>query len=268
MKRYTVGEVSRITGISRDMLRFYDKIGLVKPAYINRENKYRYYTYDQFWLFDIIQMCRDLDIPLKKIRIILESKDDKKVMQFLEEHQKEAIKRSQYFQRVADDIDWYAKQQNQMQAEYNEGKVTVCHLPQRKVLLGKSDEDIQLYHLDLQELCNTTLTGQHSFCRHYGFVLDVIHMKANRFIKQAEYLHFEEDILQSVSPTALTTLPEGDYACAVVNIINDTADFSTLLQWCKREKVQPEYVIADEIGLHLFHYWDQSYLCEVKVFLK
>lgn len=47
-KRYTIGEVSRITGVSKDTLRFYDKIDLFKPSFVDPQNGYRYYTYDQF----------------------------------------------------------------------------------------------------------------------------------------------------------------------------------------------------------------------------
>lgn len=32
---YQIGDVSRITGISKDTLHFYTKIGLVTPDYIN-----------------------------------------------------------------------------------------------------------------------------------------------------------------------------------------------------------------------------------------
>ena len=39
---YQIGEVSRITGISKDTLHFYTKIGLVTPDYINPENHYHY----------------------------------------------------------------------------------------------------------------------------------------------------------------------------------------------------------------------------------
>lgn len=39
---YQIGEVSRITGISKDTLHFYTKIGLVTPDYIDPENHYHY----------------------------------------------------------------------------------------------------------------------------------------------------------------------------------------------------------------------------------
>ena len=51
-KGYLVGEVSKITGISKQTLRFYDKIGLLKPKHVDSDNHYRYDTPDQFWRID------------------------------------------------------------------------------------------------------------------------------------------------------------------------------------------------------------------------
>ncbi len=34
-KRYTIGEISRITGISTHTLRYYDRIGIFKPEYVD-----------------------------------------------------------------------------------------------------------------------------------------------------------------------------------------------------------------------------------------
>lgn len=39
---YRIGEVSRVTGISKDTLHFYNKIGLLVPDYIDPDNQYRY----------------------------------------------------------------------------------------------------------------------------------------------------------------------------------------------------------------------------------
>ena len=40
---YRIGEVSRATGLSKDTLHFYDKIGLLSPDYVDPQNGYRYY---------------------------------------------------------------------------------------------------------------------------------------------------------------------------------------------------------------------------------
>ena len=38
---YRIGEVSRVTGISKDTLHFYNKIGLLAPDHIDPDNQYR-----------------------------------------------------------------------------------------------------------------------------------------------------------------------------------------------------------------------------------
>lgn len=47
-KYFSIGEVSKITGLSIDRLRNYDKIGLLKPSYIDPNSGYRYYSENKF----------------------------------------------------------------------------------------------------------------------------------------------------------------------------------------------------------------------------
>lgn len=70
-KYYRIGEVSQATGISKDTLHFYNKIGLLVPEYIDPHNQYRYYSLRNLWQLDIITTCRKLNIPLETVRRIL-----------------------------------------------------------------------------------------------------------------------------------------------------------------------------------------------------
>ena len=45
MKQYTIGDVSKRLGISRDSLRFYEKKGIITPQKL--ENGYRCYSYEK-----------------------------------------------------------------------------------------------------------------------------------------------------------------------------------------------------------------------------
>ncbi|MEH7154599.1 MerR family DNA-binding transcriptional regulator, partial [Bacillus thuringiensis] len=44
---YTIAEFSRICKMSTRMLRHYDKEEILKPAYVNPVNGYRYYEQEQ-----------------------------------------------------------------------------------------------------------------------------------------------------------------------------------------------------------------------------
>ena len=111
-KGYLIGEVSRITGITRETLRHYDREGIVSPSYVDPENNYRYYTYDQFWCFDIIKVCRSLGVSLDKIKKILNTHDNNKVVELLLEEQAEAERLSKMYAKIAEDIAWYSGQQD------------------------------------------------------------------------------------------------------------------------------------------------------------
>ena len=70
----TVKEVSRITGVSVRTLHHYDAIGLLKPTQVT-EAGYRLYDDSALTRMQSILLFRQLQFPLKEIRIILDSPD-------------------------------------------------------------------------------------------------------------------------------------------------------------------------------------------------
>lgn len=68
MKNFlAIGEVCKIKGVTHRMLRYYDKLGILVPAYINEQTNYRYYSKSQMIILDLILVCTDLEIPLSEI---------------------------------------------------------------------------------------------------------------------------------------------------------------------------------------------------------
>ena len=54
---FTTGEFARLCGVKKDTLFHYDAIGILRPDIV-RENGYRYYSINQFFIFDIISMLK------------------------------------------------------------------------------------------------------------------------------------------------------------------------------------------------------------------
>ena len=63
----SIGEMAKLKGIGIKALRYYEKIGLLLPAYVNEQTGYRYYTLNQSAEIDIIITCIYLGIPLKEV---------------------------------------------------------------------------------------------------------------------------------------------------------------------------------------------------------
>ena len=55
---FTIGEIAKLFNISTQALRLYDRIDLLKPAYINEETGYRYYSIGQFVNLECIKRCK------------------------------------------------------------------------------------------------------------------------------------------------------------------------------------------------------------------
>ena len=62
----TIMEASERSGISRDMIRYYEKIGLVTPG--RRKNRYRNYSEDDLNILVLIRMLSNCRVPLRQIR--------------------------------------------------------------------------------------------------------------------------------------------------------------------------------------------------------
>ncbi len=68
---FSIGEVSKLHNVSIQTLRHYDKIGLLKPAYINEKSKYRYYSVDNFIMLDFIKQCKVMGLALEDIKDLI-----------------------------------------------------------------------------------------------------------------------------------------------------------------------------------------------------
>lgn len=68
----SIGEFSKICGVSTKTLRYYDEHGLIKPDEINPENGYRYYSINQLKKMLFINRLKSYHFSLEEIKIILE----------------------------------------------------------------------------------------------------------------------------------------------------------------------------------------------------
>jgi len=68
-----IGEFAWLSQVTIETLRHYDRLGLLKPVYLDRFTGYRYYTLEQLPRLNRILVLRDLGLPLKAITRLLDS---------------------------------------------------------------------------------------------------------------------------------------------------------------------------------------------------
>ncbi|MSA04048.1 MerR family transcriptional regulator [Lactonifactor sp. BIOML-A3] len=111
----TVKEVSNLTGISVRTLHYYDEIDLLKPTVLS-EAGYRFYDDKALEKLQQILFLRELDLPLKQIKEILENPDlDKK--QLLYSQKRMLVVKKERLERIIASIGEILKGDNKMNFE-------------------------------------------------------------------------------------------------------------------------------------------------------
>ncbi|MCR0206020.1 MerR family transcriptional regulator [[Clostridium] innocuum] len=80
-KLYRIGVFSQMNRITVKTLRHYDEIDLLKPAYVDEDSGYRYYTSDQLLPLHKILALRDMGFSLEEIRQVFHGASEEQLLQ-------------------------------------------------------------------------------------------------------------------------------------------------------------------------------------------
>ena len=110
-----IKEFADFTGVSVRTLHYYDEIGLLMPAFVDKTTGYRFYDKNSLLRMQEILFYRELDFPLKSIGEILSSPNYDK-SKALKEQKQLLILKKERLERLISAIDSAAKGENVMTA--------------------------------------------------------------------------------------------------------------------------------------------------------
>lgn len=100
---YTIKELADLAGTTPRALRYYDQLGLLKPALIT-ENGYRHYDRRNLLILQQILFFRELDLPLKEIQYLL-ARPDFQLLPSLHTHRESLEKKIQRYKKLIHTIE-------------------------------------------------------------------------------------------------------------------------------------------------------------------
>lgn len=104
-QHYTVNDITKITGITRRTLHYYDEIGLLKATSLSPHG-YRLYDMNDFERLQIILFLKEMDVPLKDISCILQlSKQEQN--KILEHHYEILSRKKQKLENMMSNLKRY-----------------------------------------------------------------------------------------------------------------------------------------------------------------
>ena len=82
--RFTVGEMARLSGLSKQTLIFYDRTGVFSPRAVDPSNGYRYYAAEQLEALDNVLMLKEMGLSLEEIRAFMHERSGGRALEVME----------------------------------------------------------------------------------------------------------------------------------------------------------------------------------------
>lgn len=129
-----ISEFARITGISRDNLIYYDKIGLLRAEY-RGENNYRYYTYRELGLAFMIKGLRSIGVSIKEIKNYHNKRTPEKMLRLFDKKERDIKKEISRLKEIQGTMQLYSNLVRTLD-EYDAEHVEIKKLPETKIFVG------------------------------------------------------------------------------------------------------------------------------------
>ena len=208
----TISQFSRLTGVGRKLLIYYDNSGLFSPA-MKTENGYRYYSYRQIHSLFVILVLKELGLSLKEIHRYMEQYSPQDEIEFLKKQERDISLKIRQFQSTRDMLRSRLKRAEEAVEGTCRG-VTLTY--EKETLLFQSDP---LNHMLKKEISFEIWDRFEEKCREAGisngyadgYIVDRTSLLAGE-TERADYVVFYVE-----SPEfANGVIPEGYYVTAFV----------------------------------------------------
>ena len=264
---FSIGQTAKLLNTTVATLRHYDNIGLVKPFFINEENNYRYYSYDQFHIIDRIKYLQSMGLTLIQIKDIIHNNDINKLISFLVKQKNSYLDEIDLIKEKIKDIDWYINYFLYMDSIKTQYGIFFKRFEERYVLKVPffKDELSTQTELRLTELKNSDNYRDLNYLRQWTYILDYDSISNFEFQPKytAMYLKNKPDIIDE----NILVLPKGEYLCFQSKLLaKDFGDLSIAKDFIKKHNYQASLVVANEYEDNFSDYLNAPY--EVQILLK
>jgi DNA-binding transcriptional MerR regulator len=100
----SIGRFSLLTDVPVSTLRFYDRIRLLRPLWIDPDTHYRFYGLEQLDVAIAIRVLRELDVPVEEIKALLDASPEE-IHSVLEHHRRRTMESLAEMERTVQRLD-------------------------------------------------------------------------------------------------------------------------------------------------------------------
>ncbi len=241
----TIGKMAKLSNLSIQTLRYYDKLGLFTPKFVDDMTGYRYYHIEQIAILDIIKYLKICGLNLLEISHILYSDiiDEQNLIKVLKEKRKqveiameELCFQKMAIEKVLDSFEFYHEVPEM-------GSILLEQFSKKYAMIFKGKynyyQDTLLYEkglLDLKEKMKQKKIP-------YFFSLNPGAITRKKYLKKSELfcneLFIYVDKVYCNNRVSLTEIPSGVYACIYCNdVMNETMYVRALIDYIEAHDME------------------------------
>ena len=275
MERLSIGKMATLNHVSVQTLRYYEKIGLLKPAYIDKATNYRYYNIKQSAKLDMIQYMKCLGMSLDKIMDQFEKEDIEIIQTTLNEQRDWIDKRIKTLEQMKKSVEVGMRNYYRYLNASKDGGIEIQHILSRKVFCSDVKKNIYEHNLStyeyiLRELKQQVIV-QHlpmTYFTNVGSIIRKVMIESNKFISTEVFLFVDDDFAQS---DGIEIIPENDFACIYCDSFWKEKEYADRLFNYIKEKnyeIIGDYICEVVVELPIFHNNERNMFIKLQVPIK
>ena len=208
----SIGELAKIRNVNVQSLRYYEKLGILIPAYINPESGYRYYSPNQIMVLDTIILCIELGIPLKELKNYVDKDGQLEFERLLTDGRKMAKEKIRKIESNIDSIDRTLQHIHAQRDFLGRQGYYSRYIFDRFIITipSKIKMDAKSYERNLSKLFNTARKSHLLASFPHGLM---IHYKNGKFVDSSMFLEVLPEESLSSMLEEIQKLPAANYLC-------------------------------------------------------
>ena len=218
MKNYfTISEFAKLRDININSLRYYEKLGLLKPAYIDENNGYRYYSAEQVSILNKIILCIQLGIPLKEMVKYLDEDGNLQSQKLLEQGRIIAQRRIQEMQNNLNYIDYSLKNIEENKSFMKHTSAYERYFEERKIMVTNYYSDRAV---DNPKRFLAEVSKMYKYAQKKGMFPILPAGQILKIDKEGnmQYSFFLEVLNAEQEEGHIHTIPAGRYSCVQIEL--------------------------------------------------
>ena len=253
-KYFKIGDVSEAKGFSVQTLRYYEKIGLVKPKYVDPETNYRYYSSTQFYKLEIIKYLKNLDVSNDELLALCRDNDIDEWDAFFRELSRRVRQRIDLLHQSISHIDELRSRIEYLKSVNEHDGIYYQHFDNRYVI---------------ERECHSLPTKDETIANFTALYKDVSHFSLNNLFQSGAILSCDEALTRldyekiyvevSNCPELdrvpnCRVLPAGLYVCINNTLTDSQSKSEQLLEYLRRSGIKPRLIVEEYVFTDFIEY--------------